>query len=79
MKIDDMANGQNKKIKLLSYQRKLIFYFEQGSQSRTESYTNLTSGTIYFGTGQYRYTVSGLPLSYIFINIYYNNKNKSLP
>ena len=30
----------------------------------------LTSGIIYFGTSQYWCTVSGLPLFFIFINIY---------
>ena len=49
---------------------------------------NLTSGTIYFSTGQYQYNVSSLPLFFIFTNIYiyiyisvcvYYNKYKSLP
>ena len=31
---------------------------------------NLTSGTIYFSTGQYQYNVSSLPLFFIFTNIY---------
>ena len=44
----------------------------QGSQSRTGDYTDLASKMIYFGTVQYRYTVSSLPLFYIYIN-------KSLP
>ena len=38
----------------------------QGSQSRTEDCTSLTSGMIYFGTGQYRCAVLGLPLFFIF-------------
>ena len=58
----------------------MIFFFFfgvwsiQGSQFRTGSCTGLTSGMIYFGTSQYRYTVSGLPL---YNNN--NNNNKSLP
>ena len=52
-------------------------YENQGSQSRTGDCTSLTSGMIYFGTSQYRCTVSGLPLFFIFINIYYN-KYKNL-
>ena len=47
-----------------------------GSQSRIRGYIGLTSGMIYFGTGQYRYTVSSLLLIYIYI---YYNKYKSLP
>ena len=42
----------------------------QGSQSHTEDCIGLTSRTIYFGTDQDRCTVSGLPLFFIFINIY---------
>ena len=45
-------------------------YENQGSQSRTEGCISLTSEMIYFGTSQYRCTVSGLPLFFIFINIY---------
>ena len=51
--------------------------YNQGSQSRTGGCTDLANGTIYFGTSQYWCNVSGLPLFFIFINIY--NKNKSLP
>ena len=39
----------------------------QRSQSRTGGCTGLTSGTIYFGIGQYQCTVSGLPLFYIYM------------
>ena len=45
-------------------------YGYQESQSHTEGCTGLISRTIYFGTGQYRYTVSSLLLFFIFINIY---------
>ena len=38
----------------------------QGSQYRTGGCIDLASGMIYFGTSQYWYTVSGLPLFYIF-------------
>ena len=68
----------------------LSVYSTEGSQSCTEVCFGLTSGTIYFGTGQYRCTVSGLPLFFIYIYIYmcvcvcvcvcvYYNKYKSLP
>ena len=49
---------------------------DQGNQSRTGGCTGLTSKMIYFGNGQYRCTVSDLPLLYIYI---YINKYKSLP
>ena len=42
----------------------------RGSQSCIGGYTSLTSGTIYFGTDQYRCTISDLPLFFIFINKY---------
>ena len=45
-------------------------YDYQGSQSNTGGYTGLISRTIYFGTGQYQYTISSLLLFFIFINIY---------
>ena len=39
----------------------------QKSQSRTGGYTDFTSKMIYFGTDQYRCTISSLPF---FFNIY---------
>ena len=47
-----------------------VKWMEEMSQPRTGGCTGLTSGTIYFSTGQYRCTVSGLPLFFIFIEIY---------
>ena len=44
-----------------------VKWMEERSQPRTGGCTGLTSGTIYFSTGQYRCTVSGLPLFFIFI------------
>ena len=42
----------------------------QGSQSCIGDYTNLTNGTIYFGTSQYWYIISGLLLFYTYVYIY---------
>ena len=50
----------------------------QGSQYRTGGCIDLASGMIYFGTSQYWYTVSGLPLFYIF-NIHTHTQNLYLP
>ena len=47
----------------------MMTWIAQGSQSRTGGCTGLASGMIYFSTGQYRCTVSGLPLFYIYIYI----------
>ena len=41
----------------------------QGSQSHTGGCTSLINGTIYFGTSQYQYIVSGLHIIYIYIYI----------
>jgi len=43
---------------------------DQGGQSRIGGYTGLISRTIYFGTSQYRCTVSSLPIFLIYIYIY---------
>ena len=61
---------------------------DQGGQSRIGGCTGLISGTICFGTSQYRCTVSSLPIFLIYIYIYvcmylcvciYYNKYKNLP
>ena len=52
---------------------------EQGSQARTGCRTSLANGTKYFDTGQYRCTVSDLPLLYIYKqNLYYLLKSLNL-
>ena len=56
---------------LITFHISFYFYlplsFIQVSQSRIRGCTGLTSGTIYFGTGQYGCTVSDLSLFFIFI------------
>ena len=47
-----------------------VMHLYQGSQSHTGGCTGLASGTMYFGTGQYRCTISSLPLFKIYIYIY---------
>ena len=47
-----------------------VMHLYQGSQSHTGDGTGLASGTMYFGTGQYRCTISSLPLFNIYIYIY---------
>ena len=51
---------------------------EQESQFHTGGCTGLTSGTIYFGTGQYRYIVLGILLLYIYIIIKIKVYHKTL-
>ena len=46
-----------------------VMHLYQGSQSHTGDGTSLASGTMYFGTGQYRCTISSLPLFNIYIYI----------
>ena len=56
-----------------------VMHLYQGSQSHTGGGTGLASGTMYFGTGQYRCTISSLPLFNIYIYIlfvYILKKNK---
>ena len=47
-----------------------VMHLYQGSQSHTGDGTGLANGTMYFGTGQYRCTISSLPLFNIYIYIY---------
>ena len=63
----------------ISFYFYLPLSFTQGSQSRIGGYTGLTSGTIYFGTGQYRCTILDLPLFFIFIIINIKVYHKTLP
>ena len=56
-----------------------IMVSNQGSQFRTRDYTDLTNRTIYFDTNQYSYTVSSLPLLYIYIIINIKVYYKTLP